>query len=64
MHLEYLVLGIPLAVVTVVSVLITLGPREGQGREAMIMTAGAGTGIGLGALVLCTGWVDLLALSR
>lgn len=63
-QLEDLILGIPLAVIAVISLLIALHSRRGQDREAMTMTAGFGAGIGLCALVLCTGWVDLLALSR
>ncbi|GEL17338.1 hypothetical protein [Pseudonocardia asaccharolytica] len=59
---EQLVFGILLAVIALLSLLFALVGARIRDREALMMGAGFGAVMGFLALVLCTGWVNLLPL--
>jgi hypothetical protein len=63
-RLEDLGLGIFFALVAAAALLIALNARRSRDREAVTMSAGFGAMIGFFALVLCTGWVNILPLPR
>jgi uncharacterized membrane protein (UPF0136 family) len=63
-RLEDLGFGILLAVVAAAALLIALNARRSRDREAVSMSAGFGAMLGFLALVLCTGWVNILPLPR
>jgi hypothetical protein len=63
-RLEDLSLGIFLAVVAATALIIALNAGRHHDREAVTMSAGFGAMIGFLALVLCTGWVNILPLPR
>ncbi|MFC5995801.1 hypothetical protein ACFQE5_16445 [Pseudonocardia hispaniensis] len=59
---EQLVFGIVLAVVAAASLVFALVGARIHDREALTMGVGFGAAMGFLALVLCTGWVNLLPL--
>jgi tetrahydromethanopterin S-methyltransferase subunit F len=67
-RMDGLIYGILLAVVAIISILITLAElrrkKEARDGEILHMTAGFALFCAIFAVVLLTGWVDLLPLPQ
>jgi Na+/proline symporter len=62
--LEDLIFGVFLAVLALVSIVVAVKSARNRDREGINMGLGFGIMCGFFALVLCTGWVNVLPLPR
>ena len=63
-RVEDLVFGIVLAVGAAILLTVALKSVWLHDREAMQMSGGLGLALGFFALILCTGWINVLPLPK